>query len=93
MGCRKLGCPGARSCDGCPEAPEPRGLICDDCGEIIRAGEIYWSFSTCALCDSCVIGMGAMELAKRLRYISSGALPPIPGFARDCPRRSAASQQ
>ncbi len=68
MTCKKLGCPGTRDCRGCPEeAPEP-GLVCDDCGELVRVGEIYWAFPVCTLCNSCVIGMEGPELAKRLRY-------------------------
>lgn len=69
MSCYEYGCPGTVSCRGCPEdAPELSSLVCDECGERIPVGGVYWCFPTFTLCDDCMGDMSTRDLAERLGH-------------------------
>lgn len=59
--CHQLHCP-----PGCPNyAPRMSGLTCEECGEPIPVGAVYWDVDGACVCDDCLKTISVFDLLDR----------------------------
>ncbi len=68
--CHQTFCP-----EGCPNyQPKLSGLICEECGEPIPVGAVYWDYNGFAVCDDCMQRLDANDILERTGHSLSDLL-------------------
>ena len=49
---------------GCPNAPEPAGIQCTECGGTICIGDLYFDSSNGPICKECIDEMSASDVLE-----------------------------